>query len=52
MARSGAKKSTFPSKIPPWHMISVAIKARVGSPRDDDTANGAKNGTIPSLAMA
>lgn len=52
MASSGARKSTLPSKIPHWQMNNVANKARVGSPRDEDTANGLRNGMIPSLAMA
>lgn len=38
--------------MPHWQMHSVSIKALVGSPRLDDTENGAKNGIIPSLAIA
>lgn len=33
-------------------MHRVRINALVGSPREEDTANGAKNGMMPSLAIA
>lgn len=52
MASNGARKSTLPNRIPHWEMHKVISKARVGSPRDEDTANGLRNGIIPSFAMA
>lgn len=41
-----------PNKMPHWHIQMVRIRARVGSPRLDDTANGWMNGMMPSFAMA
>lgn len=52
MDKRGANKSTFPNKIPHWQIRRVRIRARVGSPRLDDTSNGFKNGIIPSRAIA
>lgn len=42
----------LPSKMPPWQMKSVRMRARVGSPRLEETANGLRNGMTSSLAMA
>lgn len=42
----------IPNKIPHWQIHNVKIRARVGSPRFDDTANGLKNGITSSLAIA
>lgn len=44
--------STFPSKMPHWQISTVNIKALVGSPLLEETANGAKKGIIPSFAIA
>lgn len=33
-------------------MTRVKSKARVGSPRHEDLANGSKKGMMPSLAIA
>lgn len=41
-----------PKRIPPWQIMTVKSRARVGSPRFEDTANGARNGMTSSLAMA
>lgn len=38
--------------MPHWHIKTVSISARVGSPLLEDTANGCKNGMMPSFAMA
>lgn len=46
------QKMHKPKRIPPWQIMTVKIRARVGSPRFDDTANGRKNGMTSSLAMA
>lgn len=46
------KKNCLPSKIPHWQIRIVKIRARVGSPRFDETANGARNGITSSLAIA
>lgn len=52
MESKGANTSTFPSRMPHWQISSVRTKALVGSPLLEDTAKGAKNGMIPSFAMA
>lgn len=41
-----------PRRIPHWQITIVNSKALTGSPRLDETANGDKNGIIPSLAIA
>lgn len=46
------KGNNLPNKIPHWQIKRVKMSARVGSPRDDDTANGWMNGMMPSLAIA
>lgn len=52
MDRSGANRSTLPKRMPHWQMHIVRMRARVGSPRLEETANGARNGIMLSLAMA
>lgn len=42
----------IPNRIPPWQIKTVKIRARVGSPRLEDTANGLRNGMTSSFAMA
>lgn len=52
MAKSGARLSMFPMRMPHWHTMTVIISALVGSPDADDLANGCRNGMMSSLAMA
>lgn len=41
-----------PKRIPPWQIMIVKSRARVGSPRFEDTAKGRKNGITSSFAIA